>query len=109
MLSRKYLQIVITLCLFIYCHTTLKASKMIFQDKANGFVLEDVTRGLGVVWGMAFISKDEIIYTQRNGKAGLFNLKRNKHISLKNLPQVYYSGQGGLLDVAVPDDYAQSH
>ena len=105
----KYSQLLLVLYCIISLHTTVNASNVLFQDKANGFVLEEVTSGLGLVWGMAFISKDKIIFTQRDGKISLLDLKKNKRIWLKNPPKVYYSNQAGLLDVAVPDNYAQSH
>lgn len=72
---------------------------------AEDFKLEQVTSGLGVPWGMTFISKHEILFTERAGKAGLLNTKTAKVKYLGGLPDVYASGQGGLLDVAVAADY----
>lgn len=108
MISRKYIQFIIIFCLFFTLHIIVKASNVIYQDKANNFDIEEVVNGLGVIWGMAFLNNDEIIFTQRNGKAGLVNPKQNKLTWLKNPPSVYHSGQAGLLDVAIPDDYAQT-
>jgi len=78
------------------------------QDKANNFILEEISKGLGVTWGMAFISKDEIIFTQRKGKIGLLNVKTAKLSWLKNPLSIYHNGQAGLLDLAVPADFCHS-
>jgi len=108
MKSNKYVQLLITFCLFFSLNVTVDASKVIYQDKINQFILEEVVDGLGVPWGMAFLSDNEIIFTQRDGKVGLVNLKKNKLTWLKNTPSVYHNGQGGLLDVAVANDYEQT-
>ena len=65
-----------------------------------------VASDLGVVWGMAFLSPSQMIFTQRDGRIGLLTL--DAHGNQKNLqplsgaPEVWAKGQGGLLDVAVP-------
>ena len=109
MKKRKYLHFIITFCLFFSLNVTVKASNIIYLDKVNDFVIEEVVNGLGLIWGMAFLSNNEIIFTQRNGKAGLVNTKLNKLTWLKNVPLVYHSGQAGLLDVSVSNDYGQSN
>ncbi|MFK5891847.1 MAG: PQQ-dependent sugar dehydrogenase [Pseudomonadota bacterium] len=81
------------------------SAQIIFQDKVNKFVVESLIEGLGVPWGMAFLSVDKIIFTQRNGKIGLINLINKQVIWLKNAPSVYHNGQAGLLDVAISPDY----
>ena len=63
--------------------------------------VEQMTTDLGVIWAMDFISQDEIIFTIRDGKAGIFNIKTKQVTWLKGLPEVFDMGQGGLLDVAV--------
>lgn len=72
---------------------------------AVDFKLESLTSGLGVPWGMVFISGNEILFTERSGKAGLLDVSNNKVRYLSGLPAVRASGQGGLMDVAVAPDY----
>jgi len=67
---------------------------------AEAYELDQVVSGLGVPWGMTFISDDEILFTERAGKAGILNVKTAGVRYLSGLPRVYASGQGGLLDVA---------
>ena len=103
MITRKIIQYLIIIYLFFGSNLPVMSS-----DKINQFYVETVIDGLGIPWGMAFLSAHEIIFTQRNGQAGLINLKQNKLTWLKNTPLVYHSGQAGLLDVAVPDGYDQT-
>jgi glucose/arabinose dehydrogenase len=69
------------------------------------FVLEKVIDGLGVPWGMAFISDTRMLITEREGRIKLFDTRSKKLTSLQGAPGVFAEGQGGLLDVAVPPDF----
>ncbi|MCS5586747.1 MAG: PQQ-dependent sugar dehydrogenase [Gammaproteobacteria bacterium] len=82
----------------------LLLSFSILPVKADDYQLKKIASGLGVVWGMDFISDDEIIFTQRSGGAGVVNLKSNSVEYLDGIPTVLSEGQGGLLDVAVNGD-----
>ena len=73
--------------------------------QAKDFRLKQVSSGLGIPWGLAFISADELLITQREGRASLLNITTGKVTGLSGLPEVLASGQGGLLDVAVPPDF----
>lgn len=72
---------------------------------AESFLLKQIASGLGIPWGLAFISSDEILVTQREGVASVVNISTGRQQTLSGLPEVYASGQGGLLDVAVPPDF----
>lgn len=63
------------------------------------------TSGLGVIWGMDFLSNDELILTIRSSKAYTYNLKTKKLTKLKNLPKIYAKSQSGLLDIKVSPNY----
>lgn len=102
------IQYLILFYLFFGINAAVNSSDIIYQDKINNFAIETVISGLGVPWGMAFLSSDEMIFSQRDGKVGLFNLTQNKLTWLSNTPSVYHNGQAGLLDVAVPANYAQT-
>lgn len=65
------------------------------------FELEQVADGLGIPWGLAFLSEDRLLITEREGSVKLLDLATNKITSLKNAPRVIANGQGGMLDVAV--------
>ncbi len=74
---------------------------------ASSYQLKQLASGLGVPWGMTFISANEILFTERQGRAGILNVVTGKIKPVSGLPAVFVKGQGGLLDVAVPADYQQ--
>ncbi len=86
----------LTLILMLLFSTSLEAAE---------FKVEQLLSGLGVPWGMTFLSDSEILFTERSGKAGLLNLKDNSVRYISGIPQVLANGQGGLLDVKTQADY----
>ncbi len=80
------------------------ASKVIKSEKES-FLLEQVTDGLGIPWGLVFISKTQLLITERDGGIKLLDLQSKKLTPIQGAPLVMVLGQGGLLDVAVPPDF----
>ena len=83
---------VLSLCAF---------SPLLYSATETEFELEQVADGLGVPWGLAFLSENRLLITERKGGVKLLDLASNKITSLKNAPSVIANGQGGMLDVAV--------
>ena len=75
------------------------------QDNPD-FQVEEIARGLGITWGMTFISPRQLLLTQRAGKLHLINLDTLEVTGIAGAPRVYHKGQGGLLDVAVGPNHA---
>jgi aldose sugar dehydrogenase len=73
--------------------------------QAAQFQLQQIVSGLGVPWGMTFVSDSQILFTERSGKAGLLNLKDNSVRYLSGVPAVLAEGQAGLLDVKTEPAY----
>lgn len=84
-------------------------SSRITQSEAENFIVEQIAEGLGIPWGMAFLSADEVIITERDGNVYVLSIKTGALRPVKGVPTVRVEGQGGLLDVAVPRDYKQTH
>ena len=74
---------------------------------ATSYQLTQVASSLGVPWGLVFISEDEILFTEREGKAGILNSQSGNIDYLSGLPKIMARGQGGLLDVATSPNYQQ--
>ena len=68
--------------------------------KVNRFKVSTLAKGLGVPWGMTFLSSKEMLFTQKNGRIGIFNTNNGKIVWVSGGPVVEKFGQGGLLDVA---------
>jgi glucose/arabinose dehydrogenase len=65
------------------------------------FRLEQVASGLGVPWGMAFLSPTRLLVSERSGGLRLIDLESLEMRRVDGLPSIVAEGQGGLLDVAV--------
>ena len=94
--------------LFVFCSLTQSAMALtLLQTSSKGvsFQLNKVADGLGVPWGMVFIGPDQILFTERNGKIGILDTASGVITGISGGPKVMHSGQGGLLDVAVPPDF----
>ncbi len=65
------------------------------------FIVEELARGLGVPWGMTFVDRNRLLFTERGGRVALLRLDDLSVISIDGAPRVVAEGQGGLLDVAV--------
>jgi glucose/arabinose dehydrogenase len=70
------------------------------------FRVEEAANGLGTVWGMAFLAPGSLLVTEKEGRVRRLDLAAGRMDEIHGVPPVWNRGQGGLLDVAVPPDYA---
>ena len=79
-----------------------------FQDieQSNPDIrVEQLFSGLGVPWGMAFVSPQRMLITERKGQAQLLDLQTRSVNAVRGLPEIATKGQGGLLDVMVGPNF----
>lgn len=69
--------------------------------KAKGWRAETVVDGLPQPWGMAWLADGRILVTGKEGTLHLVDGKRMVAVPVEGLPELFASGQGGLLDIAV--------
>jgi glucose/arabinose dehydrogenase len=67
----------------------------------------DVARGLEHPWGLAVLPDGRILVTERPGRLRFVDRAGKLSAPLAGIPEVYASGQGGLLDVALSPGFAQ--
>ena len=80
----------------------LNSKKILWtKTKPVPFQVEVVAKGLGIPWGMVFLNKDELMWTERGGKIKKIHLPTGRITSITGGPAVYESGQGGLLDLVL--------
>ncbi|SIN91483.1 PQQ-dependent sugar dehydrogenase [Vannielia litorea] len=72
----------------------------------QGVRMERIMAGLDEPWGLAFMPGGGFLVTERGGDLTL--VRNGKAQRVSGVPQVYDSGQGGLLDIMVPKDFATS-
>lgn len=73
------------------------------SDGDFSYKVETVVDGLDIAWGMEFLPDGSILIAEQEGKMLLF--KDGKTEEVKNVPEVVYDNQGGLLDLKLHPDY----
>jgi glucose/arabinose dehydrogenase len=77
------------------------------QDEQNPkYIYETVVDGIDIPWGMTFISKNEMIVTEKSGV--LYHVLNGEKSQISGLPEIYVRGQGGLLDVIIAPNFETS-
>ena len=77
--------------------------KTIIETEDLKLKLELVAEGLEIPWGIVFLPGGDMLIADRNGD---LKRKSGENISLvKNVPEVWYQGQGGLMDVKLHPDF----
>lgn len=100
------LGIIFLLCQ-LYLSPLFAKNTVVYKEKSekHQFYLEEMAILPRIVWGFDWLKRNKIIFTIRDGKIGILNLKTKKYRFIKNIPTIYASGQGGMLDVRVHPDY----
>ena len=95
------------ICIVLLGIVNSVSGNTVMRSNNASFQIEQIASGLNVPWGLAFLSSDRLLITQKNGSVSLLNLTNQKITLIKNSPKVLANGQGGMLDVAVPPNYKQ--
>lgn len=84
----------------------LAAGPALAMDTSRGPVKVDaIVNGLDQPWAFGFLPDGRVLVTEREGKLLLVG---EDVIEVAGLPEIADVGQGGLLDVLVPHDFAQN-
>ena len=75
---------------------------------ATPFSVETVANGLSHPWGIALLPDGSYLVTERPGSLRLMQADGTLSEPLSGVPDVDARNQGGLLDVAVRDDFAET-
>src|SRR6185312_15475555 len=87
---------------------TSSASAQTFKSSAGDLKIETVVGGLSHPWALAFLPDGRMLITERPGRMRIATPDGKLSPPLKNVPKVFASGQGGLLDVALDRDFAKN-
>ncbi|MBR1152228.1 PQQ-dependent sugar dehydrogenase [Bradyrhizobium sp. JYMT SZCCT0428] len=79
-----------------------------FPSSAGGLEVRTFARGLVNPWSLAFLPEGRMLVTERPGRIRIVSAEGQLSPALKGVPDVWASGQGGMLDVAIDKSYAQS-
>ncbi|MGE0151009.1 MAG: PQQ-dependent sugar dehydrogenase [Reyranellaceae bacterium] len=92
---------------------TLAAMPALAQNRtvatqAARLEIRTVAQGLDHPWGVAELPDGNLLVTERAGRLRLISPQGQVSAPIAGVPQVQASGQGGLLDVTLAPDFAQS-
>jgi aldose sugar dehydrogenase len=76
------------------------------ETAAGPLSVTPVVSGLDEPWGLAFLPDAAVLVTERDGR--LLLVRDGVAQAVSGAPDVFAEGQGGLLDVLVPADFATS-
>ena len=97
----------ILLFVLLFSFVSSNAAKPVHNETTSigDIQVQLIADSLGVVWGMAFTSANELIFTERSGAMGMLNVSDGVITRIEGLPAIKVEGQGGLLDIATPPNY----
>lgn len=72
------------------------------------YQVETLGEGLDFPWGIAFVSQTEFLVTERSGQLRRIVDGVLQAEPISGTPEVYFEGQGGLLDLVLAPDFADT-
>jgi aldose sugar dehydrogenase len=79
-----------------------------FESSAGQLDVQTFASGLVHPWALAFLPDGKMLVTERPGRMRIVSAEGQLSPPLKNVPEVWASGQGGLLDVIADQSFAQN-
>jgi glucose/arabinose dehydrogenase len=79
-----------------------------FQSSAGQLDVQTFASGLVNPWALAFLPDGKMLVTERPGRMRIVSAEGQLSPPLKNVPEVWASGQGGLLDVVTDRRFAEN-
>jgi glucose/arabinose dehydrogenase len=81
---------------------------VVVKSEEHAFRVETVAEGLEIPWSVAFLPDGRVLVTEKAGRLRVVENGRLLPTAVQGVPPVWSEGQGGLMDVAVHPDHAQS-
>lgn len=69
---------------------------------------EEIIKGYNVIWSMAQVDSDKILFSTKKGQFHLLNINSKKVDLVKSDLKIFNQGQGGLLDVKVHPNFKKN-
>ena len=70
--------------------------------------VDTLVEGLNSPWSLAFLPDQSMLITELGGKLRMVKNGQLMDTAIDGVPEVYYAGQGGLMDVLVDRDFANN-
>ena len=79
-----------------------------FSANAQAYKIETLLQELNSPWSLAFLPNGDQLITELGGTLRLVQNGKLMEHAISGVPQVYYAGQGGLMDVLVDRNFASN-
>ncbi len=77
-----------------------------FTSKDLSYRVDPVVEDMKVPWAMVWLEDGSMLVTERAGR--LVHVQHGEKTEVKGLPDIYASGQGGLMDIVLHPDYGDN-
>ena len=111
---RNKFSISILLGIFILNYSCGQGLKPLDQENKNTIVTDEVDYEMelvfeneNIIWGIEFFDDNSILASVKSGS--LFHYKNGTKTEINGLPEIYFRGQGGLLDIAIHPDFNENN
>lgn len=102
------LLLLLLLFIFTACPKTKEAvaQKHTLEVNQRSYHIETVVSNLSNPWGMTWLPDGSMLITEKSGE--LLHFKNETKTEIRNVPEVYHRGQGGLLDIELHPNYSEN-
>ena len=96
----------VLLCIGFAVSTSAAQQHLEVEQGHPGLRVEQLYDGLGIPWGLSFLSPRQLLVSERSGNLRLIDLDHGSSTILSGGPADFLAeGQGGMLDVAIGPNY----
>ena len=74
----------------------------------DGYSTTVIASGFNTAWAHEFLPNGDILVTERGGSIKIVRDGAVLNADVSNVPQVYFAGQGGLLDIMLDTDFSNN-
>ena len=89
--------------------TTSRGANTSFASSAGQLEVQTIASGLVNPWALAFLADGRMLVTERPGRMRIVSSGGQLSPALKGVPDVWATGQGGLLDVVTDHAFKQNN
>ena len=98
----KNIKLTLLCFLFLNASCAQKDNSIVSPNEKN-YEIVNVYKDVDIPWSIEFLDENTIIYAEKKGE--VYIVKNNTAVKVENVPNVYFRGQGGLLDLELHPNF----
>ena len=92
-------------CLFSIANAQSNTTPISVTPQADSYSTSVIVSGLDHPWAHEFLPNGDILVTERSGTIKVVRKDKFVEANVSNVPEVYFAGQGGLLDIMLDIEF----